>query len=292
MRRYKERAFYLFVAPWIIGFVLFQGGPILGSLALSLSEWQPARPPQWVGLMHYQAMLGDALVGRTLLNTALYALGTVGLGLVLSFVLAWLLDGRVRGAAALRTIFFLPIATFGVAMTFVWGWLFNARWGLINQALALAGIRGPAWLQDPHWAMPALIMMGLWGIGGNIVVYLAGLQTIPRELDEAATLDGANLAQRWRSVTLPLLSPVTFFLGVMGVIGAFQLFTPSYLLTRGGPDNATLTTALYIYQNAFLYQRFSYAAALAWLLCMAIIGLTWAQFRLARHWVYYENTGQ
>jgi multiple sugar transport system permease protein len=289
MRRNKERAFYLFIAPWVAGFVLFQGGPILASLALSFVEWRPARPPEWAGLVHYAALLRDPLVARTLLNTALYALGVVGLGLALSLGLAWLLDGRVRGAGVFRAIFFLPVVTSGVAVVLVWGWLFNARWGLINQALALVGVRGPAWLHDARWALLALIVMGLWSIGANIVVYLAGLRTIPRELYEAAVLDGAGTWQRIRYITLPLLSPITLFLATMGVIGAFQLFTPGYVLTRGGPDNATLTTALYVYLNAFQYQRFSYAGALAWLLCAVILGLTWAQFRLGRRWVYYEQ---
>jgi multiple sugar transport system permease protein len=289
MRRYQERAFYLFIAPWLIGLALFQGGPILASLALSFAEWRPARVPEWVGLSQYRALLGDPLVAKTLLNTAAYALGTVGLGLVLSFGLAWLLQGRVRGAAVFRAIFFLPAIMSGVAITVVWGWLFNSRWGLLNQALALIGLRGPAWLQDARWAMPALIVMGLWSIGGNIIVYLAGLRAVPRELYEAAALDGASGWQRLRYITLPLLTPVTFFLAITGTIAAFQLFTPGYVLTRGGPDNATLTASLYVYLNAFQYARYSYAAALAWVLCMVILAITGLQFRLSRRWVFYEH---
>jgi multiple sugar transport system permease protein len=289
MRRHKQRAFYLFITPWLIGFALFQGGPILTSLALSFAEWRPVGPIEWVGLAHYRALLRDPLVVRTLLNTAVYALGTVGLGLIASLALAWLLQGRVRGAGVFRAIFFLPVVASGVAVTLVWGWLFNSRWGLINQGLALIGVRGPAWLQDARWAMPALIMMGLWSIGANVVVYMAGLRNIPRELHEAAALDGANGWQRLRYITLPLLAPITFFLAVMGVIAAFQLFTPGYVLTRGGPNNATLTAALYVYLNAFQYARFSYAAALAWLLCAIILAITALQFRLSRRWVYYEQ---
>lgn len=285
----KERAFYLFITPWLAGLVLFQLGPILLSFILSLVAWGPGRSPAWAGLDHYRVLLHDPLVARTLINTAIYAAGIVGIGLPLSLGLAWLLNGRVTGAGFFRAVFFLPIAVSGVAITLVWGWLFNARWGLINQILALAGIRGPAWLQDARWAMAALIMMGLWGIGGNILVYLAGLQHIPRELYEAAMLDGAGAWQRLRSITLPLLSPITFFLAIMGTIGALQLFVPGHVLTRGGPKNATLTAALYIYQNAFQYQRLDYAAALAWVLCVLILAVLSVQFMLARRWVFYEE---
>lgn len=285
----KERAFYLFITPWLAGLVLFQLGPIVLSLILSLVAWGPGRSPAWAGLAHYRTLIHDPLVGRTLINTATYALGIVGIGLPISLGLAWLLNGRVAGAGFFRAVFFLPIAVSGVAITLVWGWLFNARWGLINQLLALAGIRGPAWLQDAHWAMAALIMMGLWGIGGNILVYLAGLQQIPRELYEAAMLDGAGSWQRIRYITLPLLSPISFFLAIMGTIGSLQLFVPGHVLTHGGPKNATLTAALYIYQNAFQYQRLDYAAALAWVLCVLILAVLAVQFMLARHWVFYEE---
>jgi multiple sugar transport system permease protein len=285
----KQRAFYLFITPWLIGLVFFQLGPILLSLALSFVAWGPGRSPAWAGLAHYRMLLRDPLVARTLANTAIYAAGTVGFGLLLSLCLALLLNGRVAGAAFFRAVFFLPIAVSGVAVTMVWGWLFNARWGLINQMLGLMGIRGPAWLQDAEWAMAALIMMGLWSIGGNILVYLAGLQNIPHEMYEAAMLDGAGGWQRLRYITLPLLSPITFFLAIMGTIASLQLFVPGHVLTRGGPRNATLTAALYIYQNAFQYQRLDYAAALAWVLCLIILAVVAMQFVLARHWVFYEE---
>lgn len=286
--RRRTWPFFLFVAPWLVGLLLFQVGPMLGALGLTFVEWRYVGAPRWVGLENYRAVLADPLFGKTLLNTLLFTLGSVPLGLAASLGLAYLLNNHVRGAALLRMIFFLPVVVSGVAVSLLWAWLFNAQHGLINQLLALVGIRGPAWLQDPRWAMGAVILMSLWSIGGNIVLYLAALQRLPRDLHEAAALDGATAWQRFRHITLPLLSPVTLFLTVVGVMNAFQLFTPTYILTRGGPNHATLTTALYIYFNAFQWQNLGQAAVMAWLLCLLILALTAAQFSLSRRWVFYE----
>jgi multiple sugar transport system permease protein len=229
-------------------------------------------------------------MGRTLLNTAYYAVGTVTMGIGAGLGLALLLHGQRRGAYLFRTIFFLPAVVSGVATVLLWGWVFNPRYGLANALLAQAGIRGPGWLQDEAWAMPSLILMSMWGVGTSMVVYLAALQGVPRELCEAASLDGAGRWQRFRHVIWPLISPVTFFLVVVNLIGAFQVFTPSYLLTRGGPNNATLTLPLYLYLNAFAWGHLGYASALAVVLFTAVLVLTVIQFRLAKRWVFYPGS--
>ncbi len=210
-------------------------------------------------------------------------------GIFLGLVLALLLNQKRRGVSLFRGIFFLPVVVSGVATTLVWGWVFNPRYGLVNALLALVGIRGPAWLQDEHWAMPALILMSLWNVGVNMVIYLAALQDVPVELNEAAALDGAGRWARFRYITWPLISPVTFYLIVVNLIGSFQMFTPTYILTRGGPNNATLTLPLYIYLNAFSWGNLGYASTLAFILFLFIAVLTLVQFRLAKRWVFYAR---
>jgi multiple sugar transport system permease protein len=288
LARRRERWFYALIAPWLIGLVLFQGGPVLGALFLSFNEWALPQPPRFVGLQHFQALLSDPLFGKTLLNTLYYAAGSVPLGLALGFLLALMLNRKVRARPLFQAIFFLPVVLSGVATTLLWGQIFNGRYGLVNAFLALFGIHGPAWLQNEHWAMPALIFMSLWGVGVNMVLYQSALQGVPKELHEAAALDGAGRWSQLRHITWPLISPVTFYLIVVNTIGAFQVFTPTYLLTRGGPDNATLTLPLYIYLNAFSWGKLGYASALAFSLFSMILMLTLVQFYLAKRWVHYE----
>jgi multiple sugar transport system permease protein len=289
--RRRERWFYLLIAPWLVGLLLFQAGPIVGAFLLSFADWPLPQPPQFVGVQHFRTLLDDPLFGRTLLNTAYYALGAVPAGTGLGLLLALLLNRGRRGVTVFRTLFFLPVVVSGVAMTLLWGWVFNPRYGVVNALLAQVGVRGPGWLQDEAWAMPALILMSLWGVGTNMVVYLAALQGVPRELHEAAALDGAGRWPRFRHVTWPLISPVTFYLLVVNMIGSFQVFTPTYILTRGGPNNATLTLPLYIYFNAFTWGRLGYASLLALFLFVLILVLTLLQFRLAERWVFYLGGG-
>jgi multiple sugar transport system permease protein len=289
LARRRERWFYLLISPWLVGLVLFQAGPIVAAFLLSFAEWPLPRPPSFVGLAHFRTLLADPLLGRSLLNTAYYALGTVPPGIALGLLLALLLNARRWGVYLFRTIFFLPAIVSGVATVLLWGWVFNPRFGIANELLALVGIRGPDWLQDEAWAMPALILMSLWTVGTNMIVYLAALQGVPRELYEAAALDGAGRGARFRRVTWPLISPVTFFLVIVNLIGAFQVFTPTYILTRGGPNNATLTLPLYIYLNAFSWGKLGYASALALILFVLILALTLLQFRLAERWIFYAG---
>ena len=287
--RRRERWFYLLISPWLVGLLLFHGGPILGAFLLAFADWPLPRPPQFVGLRHFGALVVDPLFGRALFNTAYYTVGAVPAGIASGLGLALLLNRKRRGVILFRAIFFLPVVVTGVAMTLLWGWVFNPRYGPINALLALMGIRGPGWLQDEHWAMPALILMSLWNMGTNMVIYLAALQGVPQHLSEAAVLDGARPWARFRYITWPLISPVTFYLGVVNFIAAFQVFTPAYILTRGGPNNATLTLPLYIYFNAFAWGKLGYASALASMLFLAVLALTLAQLGLAKRWVFYQG---
>jgi multiple sugar transport system permease protein len=285
----RERWFYLLIAPWIVGFVLFQAGPIVGAFLLSFADWPLPQPPSFAGLANFRTLFSDPLFGRTLFNTVYYALGTVPAGIALGLGLALLLNRRRRGTYLFRTVFFLPAVVSGVATVLLWGWVFNSRYGMANALLAQIGIQGPSWLQDEAWAMPALILMNLWNVGINMVVYLAALQGVPLELREAAALDGAGWWARFWNVTWPLISPVSFFLLVANLIGAFQVFTPTYILTRGGPNNSTLTLPLYIYFNAFSWGRLGYASALAVVLSASVLVLTLIQFRFAERWVFYTG---
>jgi multiple sugar transport system permease protein len=289
LEKRRERWFYLLITPWLVGVIVFQAGPILGALALSFADWRLPQLPVFVGLANFRLLLADPLLGRTLFNTAYYALGTVPVGIGLGLGLALVLNRRRQGVDLFRSVFFLPAVVSGVATVLLWGWVFNPRFGAVNALLAQIGIRGPGWLQDEAWAMPTLILISLWGIGTSMVVYLAALQGVPQELHEAASLDGAGRWARFRHVTWPLISPVTFFLLVVNVIGSFQVFTPTYILTRGGPNNATLTLPLYIYLNAFAWGRLGYASTLAIVLFAAILGLTLLQLRLADRWVFYTG---
>lgn len=286
-RRRQERWFYLLISPWLLGFILFQGGPLLAALLLSFSNWEWPQSPTFVGLTHFQEMTVDPLFLKTLFNSAYYAIGSVPLGLLIGLGLALLVNRRLRGIIIFRAIFFLPVVISGVALALLWGWLFNPRFGPVNNFLGVLGIDGPGWLQDKNWAMPTLILMSIWQVGVNMVIYLAALQQVPKALYEAAALDGADPLRRFRHITLPLISPVTLYLTIIGFIASFQVFTPTYVLTRGGPDNATLTLPLYIYFNAFAWGEPGYASALAALLFFLILGLTLIQFRVARRWVFY-----
>jgi multiple sugar transport system permease protein len=289
LARKRERWFYLLISPWLVGLVLFQAGPILAAFGLSFTEWQLPQPPRFVGLFQFQELLNDPLFRRTLANTLYYALGVVPAGIAIGLGLALLVNRPNRGAALFSTVYFLPAVISGVATALLWGWIFNPQYGALNAALAAVGIRGPAWLLDEHWAMPAMITIGLWSVGTNMILYLAALRSVPTEFTEAAALDGAGAVAAFRYVTWPLISPVTFYLLVVNLIGAFQVFTPAYILTRGGPNNATLTLPLYIYMNAFAWGRMGYAAALALVLFTLVLGFTLIQFRLGERWVFYAG---
>ena len=289
MERREERAFYLFISPWIIGFILFSAGPVLGSFVISFTQWSMLSAPSWTGPTNYQRLVNDPLFWQALANTLYFAAGSVGLGLILSFLLALLLNQQVKGMAPFRTIFYLPSVCSGVAVAILWTTIFNPDFGLINSALRAVGITGPQWLADPSWAMPAMIVMSLWGVGGSMVIYLAGLQGIPQLLYEAAALDGAGALRKFWHVTVPMMSPIIFFNLIVGVIGSFQAFVQMYVMTNGGPANATLVYLLYLYRTAFEDFDMGYASALAWVLFLILLAITLGQLVLAKRWVYYEG---
>lgn len=287
--RHEEREFYLFISPWIIGLILFDFGPIVASLLVGFTDWSLLERPKFAGINNYLTMIKDPLFFKALVNSLYFGLGTVGLGLILSFSLALLLNQKVRGIAYFRTIFYLPSVVSGIAVAILWIMILHQDFGLINSGLALFGIKGPGWLVQPQWAMPAIIMMSLWAVGGSMVIYLAGLQSVPQHLYEAAEIDGATGWAKFWNVTIPMMSPVIFYNLIVGFIASLQGFVLVLIMTDGGPANATLMYGLYLYRNAFQFFKMGYASALAWVLLMVIIAITVAQFRLARYWVFYEG---
>lgn len=287
---------YRFILAPFVGFALFGLGPVVASAVLSGFDYHLLGAPRWVGLENFRQLAADERFRRSLLNTAFYLLGIpVGMGLSLVLALALHRPGTGRaaplpGLAVLRSLFFLPSVTSVVAVSLLWSWLYNPEFGWINALLARWGLPGPAWLQDPRWVKPALIGMGLWmGVGHSLLLFLAGLQTVPGVLLEAAALDGAGPVARFRHVVWPLLTPTTFFVAVLSVIGTLQMFGQIYLMTGGGPEFASATTMYYLWETAFQWNRMGYACAMAWALGALIIAATAAQFALARRWVIYER---
>lgn len=282
-------AAYLFILPSFLGFLVFLVIPILTSLGLSLYSWELLLPPKFIGPQNFVTLIQDPLFRAVLLNTAYYALGLVPLNIVISLGLAVWLNTRLRGLTLYRLAFFLPVVTVTVAVALIWKWMYQPDVGLINVLLGWLHIRPPNWLGDPTWAMPALILMSVWkGFGYNMVLFLAGLQGIPATIYEAALIDGASDWQRFWRITLPLLSPTMFFAVVMTVISSFQVFDQAYVMTGGGPANATNTIVLYIFQNGFQFFRMGYASAIAWVLFAVIFVITVLQMRLQNRWVQYE----
>jgi multiple sugar transport system permease protein len=282
---------YIFIAPFILGFIIWFLIPALTSLWMAFQDWNMIKPPQFVALNNFKDLFRDKLFWQSLKVTTTYTAISVPLTMVLAFLLALLMNTKVRGITVFRTIYYMPSIVPAVANAVLWAWILNSEFGLLNAFLHFLGLPKIMWLQEPEWALPALILMSLWSLGGPMVIYLAGLQGIPNEFYEAAEIDGAGgWAKLWH-VTIPLMSPVIFFNFIMGVIGTFQVFTAGYLITNGGPQNATLFYVLYLYRNAFQYLRMGYAAALAWVLALVIMGLTALIFRGLGGRVYYEEIG-
>ncbi len=277
-----------FVSPWLVGFVVFTLYPVIASLYFSFTDYNVVSSPRWIGLRNYTDLFADPLFGKTLYNTLYLAVIGIPFSLILSLLIAMLLNNKIRGQGLFRTLYFLPSVVPAVAAALLWRWFLNPDYGPVNEFLWQLGINGPGWLADPAWSKPALILASLWSVGGSMVIYLAGLQNVPRPLYEAADLDGANRWQRFRYVTLPMLSPVILFNLIMGIITSFQAFTNIYIMTGGGPSNSTLVYALYLYQNAFQFFRMGYASAMAWVLLLitavALVGI----FRTSG-WVHYEG---
>lgn len=281
--------FYALISPWFIGFVVFLGYPMLRSLYLSFTEYNLLSPPVWVGLRNYERIFNDADFWQSLKVTFLYAMGSVPGSLIIALALAMVLAQKLRGVNIWRTIFFLPSVLSSIAVALLWLYVFRPEGGLLNIVLGWFGIKGPGWHTSEVWALPALIIMSWWSIGGQIVIYLAGLKGIPETLYEVAEIDGANGWVKFRFVTLPMLSPTIFFNVVLGIIGALQVFDVGWVMTRGGPNNATLFYMLNLYRRAFQFVQMGYASALAWILFIIIMGITLLVIRSSSAWVYYES---
>jgi multiple sugar transport system permease protein len=285
----EYRDAYLFLIPWMLGFVIFQAGPMVASLYFSLTRYEMVTPPEWVGLAQFQKLFTDDRFYLALYNSAYYVIVGVPTHLLLALLAAMLLNVQVKGTALYRTLYYLPSIIPTVANSLLWAWMFSADYGLINNFLGTFGLPHPQWLQDPAWSKPALVLMSWWTIGGQMVILLAGLQGVPDHLYEAAAIDGAGAWHRFWAVTLPLITPSLFFNLVVALIGAFQVFTQAYVITHGGPQFSTLFYILFLYQNAFEDFKMGYASALAWVLFLIVLLITLIQFKVASRWVFYEG---
>ncbi len=283
---------YLWISPWVIGFLLFTLGPMIGSLYLSMTSYKIGGTPEWLGFDNYiRAFSGqDKLFWDSLWRTVYFAVATVILGTVGSLLAAILLNQNVRGRNFFRALFYLPSLTPVVALAILWQWLLQPQVGFVNYTLYQFGIEGPGWMTSRQWALPSLILISLWaGIGGGrMIIFLAGLQGVPIELYESAELDGASTLQRFFNITLPMISPVILFNVLLGVIGSFSVFSLAYVATDGGPSYATYFYVLHLYYSAFTYFQMGYASALAWVFFLIIFVLSFIQIKTSDRWVYYE----
>ncbi|WLD92601.1 carbohydrate ABC transporter permease [Alkalihalobacillus sp. AL-G] len=280
----------LFLLPNFIGFIFFIGIPILASFGLSFTEWDLISNPSWVGFDNYIALIKDEEFRSALFHTIYFILGYLPLVMCGALTIALILNKKLKGRIFFRAAYFVPVITSWVAVSLIWKWLFNPTYGLINYGLSLIGISGPAWLHDPTWAMPAIILTSVWkDLGFVMVIYLAGLQGISPTYYEAAEIDGANGFQKFRHITLPLLSSTTFFVLVISLINSFQVFDQVMIMTEGGPAGSTSVLVERIYKHAFEYYEMGYASAISWVLFFIIFGVTLIQMRLQKRWVDHGN---
>ena len=284
---------YLFLSPWLLGLLAFTLFPILAVFGLGFMKYGIFGRPTWVGFQNYTDIFtNDRLFLTTLGNTLYFVALSVPLSTVIGFLLAVALNTRLIGQTIFRTAFYVPSIVPQVAGVLLFVWLFHPQIGLINFALDLLGLEGPNWLGRPQWAKPAIVIMGLWGVGGGMIIYLAGLQSIPQHLYEAAEIDGATEMRRFLTITIPMMTPTLFYNLIIGIIGSFQVFVTAYVATQGGPLNSTLFYVLYLYRYAFEAFKLGYASAMAWILFLLVLALTVVVFRSSSSWVYYESGGE
>ncbi len=286
---------YLFILPVVLGLLIFTLGPMVASLYLSFTKFPILKSPEWVGLRNYIVMLTqEKYFWQSVRVTATYAVTAVPLGILGSFLLAMLLDQRIKGIAFFRTCFYMPTIVPALASAVLWGWLLNPDYGLVNAILRRVGLPTSTFLSDPKTALGSLVLMSLWGVGGGMVIYLAGLQGISQQLYEAGRIDGANSLQLFRHITIPLMTPTIFFNLVLGVIAALQVFTQAFILVgrEGGPNHQLLFYVMHLYNKAFIEYNFGYGAALAWILFAIIMVFTLLIIRSSALWVYYEGERQ
>lgn len=288
--RTQEKYFYGFISLWMIGFFVFVLGPVLYSLYASFTEWNGITAPELKGIVNYlKIFLEDDLVGKSILNTLAFTIVSVPLNLLIGLILATLLNKRYFGSNFFRALFYMPSVMAGVAIYIAWTYLMNTNAGIFNLWLSLLGIDAVGWLSDPKWAMSSIILVNATSCGGQMLIILAGLQDIPKDYYESAMLDGAGPFQRFFRITLPLLTPVVFFNVIMSIIAGLQVFTQPWILTQGGPLNATYVYGIHLYNNAFRYYRFGYSCAMAWLLLVVVLGITGLVFKSGGKWVFYRD---
>lgn len=290
LRRRESIEGHLYISPWIIGFLCFTLVPFLMSLGLSLTSYSIIRPPQFTGLQNYTYMFTqDPLFWGSLQRTLYYAALSIPLGIIGSLLCALLLNQGLHGTSLFRTLYFLPSLTPAVSSALLWRWIFQRDFGVLNYLLGKVAIQGPGWLGEPVWAIPSLVIMSLWSsVGGNrMIIFLAGLQGVPKELYESAEIDGGTSWDKFLHITLPMISPTMFFNVILGVIGALKVFTAAYVATQGGPAYATWFYVLHLYHQAFKYARMGYASALGWVFFIIVLVLTLAQVKASRSWVFY-----
>ena len=284
----KYRWVILFLAPSLAGLIVFTLGPVLASLGLTLFQWDLISPPQYVGLDNFREVFASSDFWQSLQHTLSFVVGYIPLVMMSALAVALLLNQRIRGLAVYRTAFFIPVVSSWVVISLLGKWVFNPRFGLVNYGLGLLGISGPTWLFSPQWAMPAIILTSVWkDVGFVMVMYLAGLQSIPAEYREASSIDGANSRQHFRFITLPLLSPTTFFALIISLISSFQVFDQVWIMSEQGNKEATTVLVQQIVQNAFSYGRMGTAATMSWVLFAFIFVISLLQLRLQRQWVNY-----
>lgn len=296
--RFREAIFgWLFITPAVLGLIVFQFGPVLASLYFSFTNYDIVSPPKWIGLANYQRLFTtDQLYVKSLTVTAYYSVLAIPLSLLVAYLVALLMNQKVHGISVYRTLWYLPSLVPATANGVLWMWLLNRDFGPVNFFLKLAGLPAPAWLSEPGWTVPSLVLVHIWGVGNAVLIFLAGLQGVPQHLYEAAEVDGATWWHKFWNVTVPMTSSIIFFNLVMGIIGTFQVFSIVYIIftpsatevSTAGPENAGLVYVLYLYRNAFQYFKMGYASAMAWILLLIILALTLLVFRSQGRWVYYE----
>lgn len=291
MSRRQTGAAYLCLLPWLIGLLVFTAYPIAASAYYSLTDYPILKGPHWVGFKNYTDMVHDDLFWKSLRVTALFTIVAVPSGVLMGYFIALLLNQRVRGLAVWRTIYFLPSIVPAIATSYLWAWIFNPDFGVFNGVLDKIGFDGPAWFGSERWVLPAFIIMQLWGAGGGLILYLAAFQQVPNILYDAAKIDGANAWHRLIHVTLPMTSPVILFTVLTGMIGTFQIFVGGYVITNGGPNNASLFYVLYLYRQGWSYFNMGYASALGWVLLLITMTLTLLILWASRRLVYYGYRG-
>ena len=291
-RLYRTEALWgiLCVAPAVLGFLLWQLGPIVGSLFIAFTDWTVANTPRWIGTKNFEQMLlHDELFYKSLTVTTIYAAVSVPLNMLVAFAVALLFHQRIKGRAIFRTIFYLPSTVPLIASSVIWLWLFNPEFGLLNSILKPLGAPKFQWIYDETTVLPSLILMNLWGIGPMMIIFLAGLQGIPKYLDEAIEVDGGRAIHKLWHITIPMMTPTILFNLILSTIDISQVFTQPYIMTQGGPNNASLLYVLYLYRKAFQEYQMGYASALAWVFFIIIAVISFLILQTSRRWVYYEG---